>query len=164
MEWEIILNEMAYKNVMQEEYPEHIQNISEQVLAKQNEIQDYISGKITRPQPKSVYLKLLDDLEKELNALETENKKISETNNANRKVVDEKYLSDIEAYKSDINNVWNAVREIRDDKLLKCDWTQIPDSPKANQQVWLDYRQALRDITLQEDPYNLVWPIMPSED
>jgi hypothetical protein len=26
---------------------------------------------------------------------------------------------------------------------------------------WIAYRQALRDITDQQDPFNIIWPIKP---
>lgn len=46
--------------------------------------------------------------------------------------------------------------------LQQSDWTQLPDVPLITQQKWLDYRQQLRDITLQPDyPNNVVWPIPP---
>ncbi|NCX82346.1 MAG: hypothetical protein EBX42_12230 [Betaproteobacteria bacterium] len=50
----------------------------------------------------------------------------------------------------------------RNEKLTACDWT---DTFSARARLgeerftaWQTYRQALRDITLQEDPYALVWP------
>lgn len=56
---------------------------------------------------------------------------------------------------------WPVVRAQRDRLLLACDWTQLPDVPLATQTAWASYRQALRDITLQADPFNLVWPVTP---
>lgn len=29
-------------------------------------------------------------------------------------------------------------------------------------QVWADYNQALADVTLQSDPFNIVWPTPPT--
>jgi hypothetical protein len=29
-------------------------------------------------------------------------------------------------------------------------------------EVWAAYRQALRDVTLQPDPFNIVWPTPPA--
>lgn len=52
-----------------------------------------------------------------------------------------------------VNSAGNA-------KLAACDWTQLPDAP-IDRQVWADYRQALRDITLQTDPFAIVWPQEP---
>jgi len=58
---------------------------------------------------------------------------------------------------------WVQVRALRNQKLRDTDWTQIPDSPFAAQQrqQWVQYRQALRDVTNQQDPFNIVWPVAP---
>jgi hypothetical protein len=58
---------------------------------------------------------------------------------------------------------WVQVRALRNQKLRDTDWTQIPDSPFAAQQrqQWAAYRQALRDVTNQSDPFNIVWPVAP---
>ena len=58
---------------------------------------------------------------------------------------------------------WAEVRAKRDALLKECDWTQLPDSPKYQDEEWLEYRQALRDITEQPDPFNIVWPLRPEE-
>lgn len=55
---------------------------------------------------------------------------------------------------------WASVRAQRNAKLAACDWTQLPDAP-VDAAVWATYRQALRDITLQADPFNIVWPTAP---
>jgi hypothetical protein len=53
------------------------------------------------------------------------------------------------------------VRRSRNDLLTKCDWTQIADST-ANKPVWATYRQALRDVTVQDGfPWNVTWPVEP---
>lgn len=56
---------------------------------------------------------------------------------------------------------WSDVRNERDAKLQACDWTQLPDVPLTaeQRQQWVDYRQALRDVTGQSDPFNIVWPV-----
>jgi hypothetical protein len=62
------------------------------------------------------------------------------------------------------DNQWDNIRSQRNAKLAACDWTQLPDSPLTNTQQlgWASYRQALRDITLQSDPFNIVWPEEPA--
>ena len=55
---------------------------------------------------------------------------------------------------------WAAVRAERDAFLLACDWTQLPDAP-VDAAAWAAYRQELRDITDQSDPFNIVWPQEP---
>ena len=56
---------------------------------------------------------------------------------------------------------WPLIRAERDRRLLVCDWTQLPDVPIATKEAWAVYRQALRDVTLQPDPFNIVWPETP---
>lgn len=56
---------------------------------------------------------------------------------------------------------WEQVRAERNRKLAESDWTQLPDAP-VDVAVWATYRQALRDITLQTDPFAIVWPEVPS--
>ena len=55
---------------------------------------------------------------------------------------------------------WESVRAIRNTKLENCDWTQLPDAP-VDAAVWAEYRQELRDITAQTDPFAIVWPTAP---
>jgi hypothetical protein len=58
---------------------------------------------------------------------------------------------------------WARVRFERSQKLAEYDWTQLSDAPLTNVQTaeWATYRQALRDITQQDDPFNIVWPTIP---
>jgi hypothetical protein len=58
---------------------------------------------------------------------------------------------------------WSRVRGDRNARLAASDWTQLPDCPLTNvqQAEWAVYRQALRDITNQTDPFNIVWPQEP---
>lgn len=58
---------------------------------------------------------------------------------------------------------WSTIRSQRDALLTSSDWTQIPDSPKCQDESWLNYRQALRDITTQSDPFNIDWPETPED-
>jgi len=62
-----------------------------------------------------------------------------------------------------INIKWSAIRNQRNIYLQECDWTQLPDSPLSNSKKieWSIYRQQLRDVTSQQDPFNIVWPIKP---
>lgn len=55
-------------------------------------------------------------------------------------------------------------RAERDFRLLQSDWTQLSDNMLSNAQKeqWKEYRQTLRDITLQPGfPNNIVWPEKP---
>jgi hypothetical protein len=56
---------------------------------------------------------------------------------------------------------WDMVRLVRYKKLESSDWTQLPDVPISTKEAWATYRQALRDITNQADPFNITWPTPP---
>lgn len=70
---------------------------------------------------------------------------------------------------------WAALREIRNYKLMECDWTQLPNAPLTEAQVaaWTEYRQLLRDLPdVITDPKPMVlayeageihpdWPVPP---
>lgn len=62
-----------------------------------------------------------------------------------------------------LDAAWVEVRSRRDALLAKSDWTQLPDVSLATQLRWQPYRQSLRDISQQLDPYNIVWPVTPAE-
>jgi hypothetical protein len=52
---------------------------------------------------------------------------------------------------------WQVIRSQRNQMLKDSDWTQVADAP-VDKSVWATYRQALRDITTQADPFNINWP------
>ena len=60
---------------------------------------------------------------------------------------------------------WNSVRAQQSDLLYKSDWTcSVVDPPApilAQRDQWIAYRAALRDVTTQTDPFNIVWPTAP---
>ena len=62
------------------------------------------------------------------------------------------------------NQQWDTIRKDRNVRLEVCDWTQITDSPLTDgkKTEWQTYRQSLRDITQQVDPFDITWPTMPS--
>ena len=68
-------------------------------------------------------------------------------------------VSDEEAA-SRLDAKWAEVRDIRNELLAACDWTQLADAP-VDAAAWATYRQALRDITAQPDPFNILWPAVP---
>ena len=59
------------------------------------------------------------------------------------------------------------LRDMRDDLLQECDWTQMPDSPLSDSKKaeWATYRQALRDLpsnyTNSNSTADIVWPTKP---
>lgn len=62
-----------------------------------------------------------------------------------------------------IEGQWYIVTVERNQKLYACDWTQLPDVPLTAEQKaeWVTYRQQLRDVTNQPDPFNITWPVAP---
>ena len=58
---------------------------------------------------------------------------------------------------------WEEIREQRNQLLSQCDWTQFQDSPITGSQLtlWQTYRQELRDITSQSNPFDIIWPTKP---
>lgn len=59
---------------------------------------------------------------------------------------------------------WQEVRDERGGRLNSSDWTQLPDSPFTEEQknAWRQYRQELRDITNQANPFEVIYPVQPS--
>ena len=61
-----------------------------------------------------------------------------------------------------IQQKWAEVREHRTELLKECDWTVLPDSPVGDRlNDWILYRQELRNITNQHNPFNIIWPTQP---
>lgn len=60
-----------------------------------------------------------------------------------------------------ISDKWDEVREQRNQLLQECDWTQLADIPQNTKDSWTTYRQQLRDITSQSNPYSIIWPVKP---
>jgi len=60
-----------------------------------------------------------------------------------------------------LEDKWFEVREIRNQLLQECDWTQLSDIPTETKNIWSNYRQELRDVTNQSNPFNINWPVKP---
>ena len=58
---------------------------------------------------------------------------------------------------------WNLVRAKRDQLLSETDWMIIKsmESGVELDKTWSDYRQQLRDITDQKNPFSITWPTKP---
>lgn len=56
---------------------------------------------------------------------------------------------------------WSEIRELRNQLLSECDWTQLGDVSESIKTSYQSYRQDLRDITNQSDPFSIVWPEKP---
>ena len=60
-----------------------------------------------------------------------------------------------------LENQWEEVRIIRNELLKESDWTQLSDISQTIKDLWSTYRQQLRDITNQQNPFNIEWPVKP---
>ena len=58
------------------------------------------------------------------------------------------------------NQQWVNVRSERDLKLQETDWRASSDLTLSD--TWKTYRQALRQVPTQSDPFNITWPTKPS--
>lgn len=70
----------------------------------------------------------------------------------------------VRPYNADeITAQWNTIRQMRNSLLQSSDWTQIVDfNLGADRTAWAAYRQSLRDITSQPNPFALAWPEQPA--
>ena len=62
------------------------------------------------------------------------------------------------------NAQWKVIRQERNKKLSSTDWTHISDNglTASKKTEFATYRQSLRDITTQSDPFAITWPQEPS--
>jgi len=58
------------------------------------------------------------------------------------------------------NQQWASIRLQRNLLLKDTDWRASSDLTLSD--AWKNYRQALRDVPTQSDPYNITWPTEPS--
>jgi len=63
-----------------------------------------------------------------------------------------------EELQAKIDTQWQVIRTQRNQMLKDTDWTQLADA-SVDKVKWATYRQALRDIPTQADPFNIIWPI-----
>jgi len=75
-------------------------------------------------------------------------------------------LSQLAEVKNNFEAVqWNLVRLERNEKLRNSDWTELPSAVGSKSDEWKNnwavYRNDLRNITNQQDPFNVVWPTAP---
>lgn len=61
-----------------------------------------------------------------------------------------------------VDDAGNNVRSQRNNLLSQTDWMALSDNVMSP--AWVEYRQALRDVTTQEGfPFSVVWPVKPLE-
>ena len=62
-----------------------------------------------------------------------------------------------------IDSHWANIRSRRNIELNESDWTHISDSPLTveKKEEFKVYRQSLRDITTQLNPFSIEWPTPP---
>lgn len=83
-------------------------------------------------------------------------------------LIDGSYIqlwNEVDATESEIDTKledrWEVIRILRSELLLECDWTQLADIPIETKELWQTYRQELRNITSQTNPFSIVWPVKP---
>jgi hypothetical protein len=73
-------------------------------------------------------------------------------------------VEDLDKVEAKTAAAWSQVRIQQKELLYKSDWTcSVTDYEVPNKADWVAYRQALRDVTTQSDPFAIVWPAVPSE-
>jgi hypothetical protein len=62
-----------------------------------------------------------------------------------------------------IEEQWETIRIQKNSLLVESDWTQLSDSPLSTEKKveWVGYRQQLRNVTLQPNPFDIIWPTKP---
>jgi len=84
----------------------------------------------------------------------------------NVQLVDGQLIKDPNSDARQLEAQWVSVRAQQSDLLYKSDWTcSVIDPPApilAQRDQWIAYRQALRDVTKQSDPFNIEWPVPPA--
>lgn len=66
-------------------------------------------------------------------------------------------------WEPDLSLAWANVRAERDARLAASDWVRLraADLGEPVPANWLEYRQALRDVTGQPNPFDIQWPQPP---
>ena len=66
-------------------------------------------------------------------------------------------------WEPNIEMAWEVIKKRRSFLLAETDWVVVKaqETGTAVPEAWLNYRQALRDVTLQSNPLALVWPRSP---
>lgn len=63
----------------------------------------------------------------------------------------------------DISQMSKEYRSHRNRLIAETDWVMLSDVNLPNIDEWLEYRQALRDITKQPSfPMDVLWPVKPT--
>lgn len=66
-------------------------------------------------------------------------------------------------WEANLSKAWEAIRSKRDHLLKDTDWlvTRAVETETSMPAGWATYRQALRDVTSQPDPMDIIWPTEP---
>lgn len=79
----------------------------------------------------------------------------------------DKWVVEYQSEEMKIGKAWNRIRRIRDEQIQGIEWRvnryfserRLGLSSTDNIEELDKYIQELRDVTKQEDPYNIVWPV-----
>lgn len=112
---------------------------------------------------------ILDELDENGIVIKTKEQKLDEIKKQ-RELDEQERIKQQEAQEEarkqqELEQAWVSLRARRNQLLLDSDKYVLPDYPHKSEEIkqaWLDYRQALRDITNNaEDPYNVTFPNTP---
>lgn len=146
------------------------------LVEKEKTVYPYSIGRLREDNPNTSFPEWIDDKFLEsMNVFEVvicpkDNDYTKDYIELEPKLIDGKWIQQWEvkdASQDQINqrleNRWGEIRLMRNRFLAECDWTQLRDAPFSENKrgEWVIYRQALRDITKQSDPFKLVWPVKP---
>jgi hypothetical protein len=72
---------------------------------------------------------------------------------------------DLRTLEQIVADQWMLVRAERDQRLAATDWVTLRAIEQGTPvpEEWRAYRQALRDVPLQADPFAITWPVEPAE-
>lgn len=115
---------------------------------------------INRPASKQEYLEKREKLQSNLNELYRKNNDINESNHSSLQQYIELRSQKITEAMESADVKWQAIRQIRNEKIAETDWTQMQDVHLTYDELekYRVYRQALRDITKQPHPDEIIWP------
>lgn len=66
------------------------------------------------------------------------------------------------AWSPSVDHAIHCLKQERNRRLLECDYPPLYERPDEEQGAWRAYRQALRDLPDNADPFNPEWPEKPT--
>jgi hypothetical protein len=108
---------MARANIQKDNYPAPEKTLEKEIAEKRAEQVRFHNKAADRPTNPAEARALHDRIENELAELIAQNEQIIQNNNAAREFIDQRYQSEIEAFKADLVNVQMATDEVARKKI-----------------------------------------------